>query len=90
MGSGSSAKTDLIVEFKGHSADRGSFEYIFLHCLNGVFDLEDKLLTGNNAIRSDEAIHSFEAAMKELFESRYWWPGNYKENLSPEFMELTE
>ena len=24
-----------------------------------VFDLEDKLLIGNNAIRSDEALHSF-------------------------------
>ena len=55
MGSGSSAVTDLISEFKNVNNEYGNFEYVFLHCPNGVFDLEDKLLIGNNALRSDEA-----------------------------------
>ena len=90
MGSGSSAITDLIQEFRGYEASHGSFEYVFLHCPGGVFDLEDKLLVGNNAIRSDEALHAFEGTMRELYERKFWWPANYKKNLHPDFMKLTE
>lgn len=90
MGSGSSAITDLIQEFRGYESSHGSFEYIFLHCPDGVFDLEDKLLTGNNAIRSDEALHSFEKCMRELYTRKFWWPGNYKKNLHPDFWKLTQ
>ena len=57
MGSGSSAITDLISEVQGYKAENGNFEYVLLHCPNGLFDLEDKLLHGNNALRSDEALH---------------------------------
>ncbi len=89
MGSGSSAITDLLSEYDGYEAENGSFEYVFLHCPNGVFDLEDKLLNGNNAVRSDEALDSFLQEMQELFERKLWWPGNYKEKLSPRFMEYT-
>lgn len=66
MGSGSSAVTDILAEIDGCSARNGDFEFVFLHCPNGVFDLEDKLLHGNNAIRSDEALHSFLGTMKQL------------------------
>lgn len=90
MGSGSSAITDLISEIEGYDADTGTFEYVFLHCPNGVFDLEDKLLVGNNALRSDEAIHSFRKTMKQLYDKKYWWVGHYKENMSPKFWEYTE
>lgn len=90
MGSGSSAITDLISEYDGYDADNGSFEYVFMHCPNGLFDLEDKLLTGNNALRSDEALHSFRQEMKELYERRFWWPGNYKANVSENFMNYTD
>jgi len=89
MGSGSSAVTDLVSEFKGYSADNGSFEYVFLHCPNGVFDLEDKLLIGNNATRSDEAIHSFRDMMEQLYKTKFWWPANYKKFLSEDFMNIT-
>ncbi len=59
-----------------------SYEYVLLHCPNGLFDLEDKLLIGNNAIRSDmEAIRSFELQMKKLYDKKYWWVGNYKKLL---------
>ena len=77
MGSGSSAYTDLLSEYKDLQCNNGSFEYVFLHCPNGVFDIEDKLLIGNNAIRSDEAIHSFLLTMKDLHTKKLWWPGNY-------------
>lgn len=90
MGSGSSAITDIIREFDGYNAAQGSFEYIFLHCPDGVFDLEDKLLLNNNAFRSDEAIHSFRRRMEELYTDKIWWPANYKKRLHQEFMNYTE
>lgn len=90
MGSGSSAITDLIGEFDGYKSLTGSFEYVFLHCPDGVFDLEDKLLIGNNALRSDEAIHKFEECMNDLFHRKFWWVANYKKYLHPDFMKETE
>ena len=90
MGSGSSAVTGLISEIEGFDADQGTFEYVFLHCPNGVFDLEDKLLLGNNALRSDEALRTFRATMKQLFDKNYWWVGHYNVNLCPQFMQYTE
>lgn len=88
MGSGSSAVTDLISEIDCVDNKSGSFEYIFLHCPNGVFDLEDKLLIGNNAIRSDEAIHSFYETMKDLNYKRFWWPSGYKKIFHNKFMDI--
>lgn len=90
MGSGSSAITDLISEFKDCQNEHKSYEYVFLHCPNGLFDLEDKLLIGNNAIRSDEAIRSFELQMKKLYNKKFWWVGNYKEVISYDFMKITK
>lgn len=85
MGSGSSAATDLVSEYKNINNDHRDFEYVFLHCPNGVFDLEDKLLIGNNSIRSDEAIHSFLNTMKDLYDKKFWWPGYYKNIIGPDF-----
>jgi len=90
MGSGSSAVTDLVSEFADSSNEYKDYEYIFLHCPNGVFDLEDKLLKGNNAIRSDEAIRSFETQMHKLYDKKFWWVGNYKEVIGPEFKDMTK
>ena len=89
MESGSSAVTDLVSEFKGVSNEYRNFEYVFLHCPNGVFDLEDKLLIGNNSLRSDEALHSFLNTMKELYDKKYWWVGNYKKIINPQFYQRT-
>lgn len=86
MGSGSSAITDLVSEFKDCKNDSKSFEYVMLHCPNGLFDLEDKLLDGNNAIRSDEALRSFENEMKKLYNKKFYWVGNYKEIIGPNFI----
>lgn len=89
MGSGSSALTDLISEFEDYEAPLGSFEFVFMHCPNGVFDLEDKLLLGNNALRSDEALRSFSGAMEELDRTPFWWVGEYRKNVSRHFMDIT-
>ncbi|MCI9281078.1 MAG: hypothetical protein HFI49_02310 [Bacilli bacterium] len=89
MGSGSSAITDLISEFKDCANDYKSYEYIFLHCPNGLFDLEDKLLIGNNAIKSDDSIRQFELQMKKLYNKKFWWVGNYEKVIGPEFMKIT-
>lgn len=92
MGSGSSAITDLLSEFSDIGVPNDAFEYIFLHCPNGVFDLEDKLLLGNNALRSDEAIHSFIDTMKRLYnlQCTEYWPAGYKTNISADFLEYIQ
>ena len=90
MGSGSSAITDLLSELDGYEAPNGSFEYVFMHCPNGVFDLEDKLLKNNTVVRSDEAIRSFELEMKDLYSTKNYWPGYYKHFLSKSFMDYVE
>ena len=90
MGSGSSAITDLVSEFKDVSNEHKDYEYIFLHCPNGLFDLEDKLIRGNNAIRSDEAIRSFELQMNKLYNKKFWWVGNYEKIIGPKFKEYTD
>lgn len=89
MGSGSSAITDLMSEFEGINTKSGSFEYVFMHCPNGIFDLEDKLLIGNNALRSDEALHSFAHTMKQLYNKKYWWVGHYEQNIGKDFWKVT-
>ena len=90
MGSGSSVITDLMSEIDDVDVSRGTFEYVFLHCPNGVFDLEDKLLIGNNAVRSDEALHSFESTMKQLYNKKYWWVGHYNESIGTDFLKATK
>lgn len=89
MGSGSSAITDLVSEFKNCKNEFKSYEYILLHCPNGLFDLEDRLLMGNNAIRSDEAIRTFQNQMKKLYDKKFWWVGNYKKIIGENFMDIT-
>lgn len=87
IGSGSSAVTDLLSEYSNLKNDTASFEYVFLHCPNGVFDLEDKLLVANNALRSDEAIKSFRKQMNNLYKKRFWWVANYKKRFGHQFLE---
>lgn len=89
MGSGSSALTDLLSEYEGVENPLGSFEFVFLHCPDGLFDLEDKLLVGNNALRSDEALHRFLDKMAALYQGR-WWVGQYKQRLCPDFLPLAQ
>lgn len=87
MGSGSSAMTDLLTEIEGYKNTTNSFEYIFMHCPGGLFDLEDKLLWGNNALRSDEAVHVFFETMQDLYCKPNYWPSGYKDFLSSDFLK---
>ena len=48
------------------------------------------MLIGNNAVRSDEALHSFYATMKQLYDKKYWWVGHYNENISKAFLKITD
>lgn len=90
MGSGSSAITDLLSEFEGNSNVTGSHELVFLHCPHGIFDLEDQLLKSNNIYRSDISLKEFKKEMKALYNSKYWWAGNYKKEVSKNFMTYVE
>lgn len=90
MGSGSSAITNLVAEFKDCQNEFRSYEYILMHSPDGVFDLEDKLLVGNNAVRSDEAIRTFRNHAKKLYDKKFWWVGNYKKIIGPDFMKKTD
>lgn len=90
MGSGSSAATDLVAEFKDCKNEFRSHEYIFLHCPNGVFDLEDKLLYNNNALRSDEALRTFAKQMDDLYDKRFWWVGDYKTKAGVDFKKHSD
>lgn len=90
MGSGSSAITDLISEIDGYDNKNGSFEYVFMHCPGGFFDLEDKLLIGNNALRSDEALHTFYYTMKNLYENKHYWVADYSNKMGIDFLYLIE
>ncbi len=90
MGSGSSAVTDLLSEFSDFEINNNSFEYILMHCPDGLFDLEDKLLRGNNVVRSDEAIHKFIECVDTLYDTKNFWPGMYKKRVSVQFKAITQ
>ena len=87
MGTGSSAVTDLISEIQGFEKNNGSYEYVFMHCPDGVFDLEDKLLMGNNALRSDEAVRRFLKCMTDLYDKKNYWISGYKNKVSEDFLK---
>lgn len=90
MGAGSSAFTDCLLDHERVSCPNGSFEYVFLYMPDGLFDLEDKLLLANNALRSDEAIRSFRQAMRDVYENPTWGMGGYKRKVSPRFMDRVD
>lgn len=88
-GTGSSAVLDLLSEYD--SCTKGKvkhYEHIPFYTPNGLFDLEDKLLNGNNIHRSDEAIESFIKEMERLTENNFGWFGAYKKNYGNEFMKI--
>lgn len=90
MGSGSSAVTNLLSEIQGYDDNNAEFEYVMLHCPDGLFDLEDKLLIGNNALRSDEALHRFINCMFDLYSKNNYWVSGYKTKVSPHFMNFCD
>lgn len=90
MGSGSSAITNIVSEIDNYGINADAFEFVMLHCPDGLFDLEDKLLIGNNAVRSDEAIHRFLSCMSDLYCKQNYWVSGYKEKISTNFLKYCE
>lgn len=87
-GTGSSAVLDLLVEYEGCSeCGLRSYEHVPLYFPNGLFDLEHKLLLGNDPHRSDEAIKSFRGAMYELNRQKFGWMGTYQQYFGNAFKD---
>ncbi len=87
-GTGSSAVLDLLSEYEGCSeGGMRSFEHVPFYFPNGLFDLEHKLLLGNDPHRSDEAIKSFRNAMYELNYKNFGWMGTYDQYFGDEFKQ---
>ncbi len=90
-GTGSSAVLDLLSEYEGCSEEGlRSYEHVPLYFPNGLFDLELKLLYGNDPHRSDEAIKSFRKAMHELNIQNFGWFATYREKFGPRFQEIVD
>lgn len=90
MSSGSSAITDILSEIDGISNVSGTQEYIFLHCPNGIFELENRLLNQSSCLSSKSALIDFRAMMEKLYDLQGWWPSYYKTSVSKNFMKYTD
>lgn len=81
-GVGSSAVLDLLCEYSCNGTIvkdmPGGYEHTTLYHPGGLFDLEDKLLVGNDAMRSDEALKTFEKEMYRLNNNNFGWFGSFR------------
>lgn len=85
---GSSAVIDLLREYdRMELAVKNGYEHVVFYMPGSLFDLEDKLLRGNDPHRSDEAIRTFLKTMKLLSGKDFGWFGSYDRLLGPAFME---
>lgn len=90
-GTGSSAVSDLLKEYESCSIGKlNNYEHIALYSPDGLFDLEDKLLVGNNLHRSDEAIDRFYREMKRLNDNNFGWFGGYGKHYGSKFMNSVD
>ena len=90
-GTGSSAVVDLLAEYTGCSeGGLHSYEHIPLYVPDGLFDLEHKLLLGNDLHRSDEAIKAFRKAMYALNDNNHGWFGSYNYHYNDEFKQIVD
>lgn len=90
---GSSAVYDLLREYSTCSPgiyQGKEMEHLLLYTPDGLFDLEDKLLVGNNIHRSDEAIDAFRSAMTSLYKNNFLWFGNFKHFYGEKFLKLVD
>lgn len=90
-GTGSSAVLDLLAEYD--SCTEGglhSYEHVPLYFPGGLFDLEHKLLYGNDPHRSDEAIKSFRKAMYDLNDKDFNWFGSYRKMYGEQFKNIVD
>ena len=98
FGSGSSAVLDLLSEYSSVGSivkdKEGGYENTTLYHPGGIFDLEDKLLLGNDIHRSDEALRTFKTEMMRLNDNNFGWYGSFEtlfgkrfENILNEFID---
>lgn len=89
FGAGSSAVLDLLSEYScngtGIKNERGGYEHTTFYQPGGIFDLEDKLLLGNDIHRSDEALRTFEREMYRLNNNNFGWFGSFKQMFGDTF-----
>lgn len=89
FGAGSSAVLDLLCEYDCNGSlvlDKpGGYEHTTLYHPGGIFDLEDKLLLGNDIHRADEALGTFETEMLRLNNNNFGWFGSFKEMFGDKF-----
>lgn len=90
-GTGSSAVIDLLSEYSSCTTnDLRRYEHILFYDINGIFDLEDKLLRGIDIHRSDEAIKSFKKSMMKLYKNNFGWFGSYEAMYGEKFKSLLD
>lgn len=89
FGAGSSAALDLLAEYSCNGNmvlnKPGGYEHTVFYHPGGLFDLEDKLLLGNDIHRADEALDTFEKEMKRLNDNNFGWLGSFKEMFGEKF-----
>ena len=81
--SGSSAITDLLSEYDGIKSYGSEWECTFLHCPDGLADLENAIQEGHR-LKVDYAINRFLKLSKILSEQE-----NYKKAFKGKFWELS-
>lgn len=90
-GTGSSAVIDLLMEYSTCSSiGIDPYEHLAFYHPNGIFDLEDKLLRGNDIHRADEALGSFRRDMMKLSKNNFGWFGSYEEIYGDKFNKLVD
>lgn len=86
-GTGSSAITDLLSEYKGVKS-LGDYEFTFLHDLDGVSDLEHHLVACPNRHGSGHALKRFERVSR--FYSGKWYNKRYEPYFNNQYWKLTQ
>lgn len=90
-GTGSSAVIDLLSEYSTCTTNNlRRYEHVLFYTPDGLFDLEDKLLLGNDIHRSDEAINSFYKEMKRLSKNDFGWFGSYQKLFQNQFDDIVK
>lgn len=87
-GTGSSAISDLLKEFK-NCYSYGNFEFRFLQDPDGIMDLEYKLVENINRLNNDTAIKRFKKYCKLISNNNGWWC-DYNNIFEGQFNDLTK
>lgn len=85
-GTGSSAITDLLGEFK-NSKSFGEFEFSFLHYPNGIRDLELNIIDRNSRLNTSYIIYQFLKMNKRIEKDYRKYFGDNYFNLTKEYIE---